>query len=154
MYMSKWNSMHFIIEHLRLYDLAAFLREQADDIFFELKDENRLNMLADKWSHYAEFCTCRDDNGHLVGMIVFYANRLEGQVAYIPHVYVKKEYRRKGIYGSLFRGMVGYVKQKGYNKIRLEVEKDNTIAIMTYCHYGFSIIGECKRYSYYMECFV
>ena len=57
--------MNITIEQLQLPELKAFLREQADDAFPDLKDEHRLKKLAEKWHTYAEFCICRDENYRL-----------------------------------------------------------------------------------------
>ena len=81
--------MNISIESLHLSELVAFLQIQADDCFPDLKDEERLNMLAEKWYNFAEFCTCREEDGHLVGMIVFYANQPENGIVYVPHFKIK-----------------------------------------------------------------
>jgi ribosomal protein S18 acetylase RimI-like enzyme len=129
--------MTFQIEQLGLEELSAFLCLQAEDSFPDLKDEERLKMLAEKWSKYAECSTCRTDEGLLVGMIAFYANGQGTDFAYIPHVYVSLEYRQQGLFGKMLRMMEAYVKQKGYTEIKLEVNNDNVIAKNSYLRQGF-----------------
>lgn len=138
------------IEQLSLEELRAFLREQADDTFPALKDEQHLNMLAEKWCKYAEFCTCRDENKQLVGIIAFYANQLGG-VAYIPHVYVSPNFRGKGIFTGLLHKVLEYVKGKGYTCLRLEVESNNLRAQKAYQKNGFRIDGNATDISIYMK---
>lgn len=142
--------MNIAIEHLILQELVAFLRKQADEVFSDLKDEGRLNMLAEKWCKYAEFCICRDEDGQLVGMIAFYANQCEGCVAYIPHVYVDKAYRGKGVFAGLFLVVKDYVRDKGFSQIRLEVKNNNLRARRAYQNIGFQIAGEASEESIFM----
>ena len=134
--------MRITIEPLQLPELVAFLRIQADDCFPDLKDEERLNMLAEKWHKYAEVCTCRDEDSHLVGMIAFYANK--PKVAYIPHIYVSKELRGKGTFAAMLSEVSNYVKSNYFQYIRLEVRKDNMRAISAYKKQGFLIDGDME----------
>ena len=143
--------MIIAIEQLELDELRSFLREQADDAFPDLKDEQRLNMLAEKWSNNAEFCTCRDDEAGLVGMIAFYANRPEEAVDYIPHVYVTRECRGQRVFTTMLHSVEKYVKKKGFHFIRLEVQKNNEIAQRAYLNHGFSFLGEATGNSLYMQ---
>lgn len=134
--------MTIAIEHLSLKELKSFLREQALDTFPALKDEHRLTMLAAKWYEHAEFCTCRDDSGQLVGMIAFYANQPETGIAYIPHIYVSPAYRGRGIFSQMLQRVVTNIKQKGYTSIKLEVSKDNMTAQKAYIKQGFQFLPE------------
>ena len=143
--------MTFEIERLKLEELRAFLQKQADEAFPDLKDEVRLNMLAEKWAMNAEICTCRDDDDSLIGMIAFYANRPEEAVAYIPHVYVNSESRGRNLFYSMMQRVEDYVREKGFCFIRLEVGKNNERAQRAYSHYGFRFIGDCSKESYYMQ---
>ena len=143
--------MIIAIERLSLQELKVFLREQADDAFPDLKDNERLNILAEKWHTYAEFCTCRNDNGHLLGMIAFYANQPEEGVVYLPHVYVRSDCRGQKIMTSMFQIIEKYAKEKDFESFRLEVSKNNEIAQKAYFHYGFSYSGEASAKSIYLQ---
>lgn len=129
--------MNFSIEPLQFDELQAFLRVQADDAFPDLKDEERLNMLAEKWHKYAKFCTCRDECGQLVGMIAFYANQPEKGIVYIPHVYVNSQHRGKKLMTSMLDTIKEYAINKGFQYMRLEVKQSNQRAQIAYMHYGF-----------------
>ncbi len=129
--------MIFKIERLGPEELSAFLRFQTEDSFPDLKDEERLKMLTEKWSTNAECSTCRDDDGKLAGMIAFYANGKGSDFSYIPHVYVSPDYRHLGLFTKMFQMMETYVKQKGYAKIKLEVNNNNIIAKKAYLRLGF-----------------
>lgn len=129
--------MEIIIEHLQLPELVAFLQIQADDAFPSLKDEIRLKTLAEKWRKYAEFCVCRDDDGQLIGMIAFYANNSVSKKAYITHVYISRDFRRNGVFKNMFFMVKDFVKSKGFDIIRLEVQNSNIGAVKTYQKAGF-----------------
>ena len=129
--------MIFQIERLGFEELIAFLRLQAEDSFPDLKDEDRLKMLAEKWSKKAEFSTCRNNERQLVGMIAFYANEKGVDFAYIPHVYVSPDYRHQGLFAKMFHMIVSYVKKKGFAKIKLEVDNDNVLAKTAYLRQDF-----------------
>ena len=139
-----------MMDYISLSELSDYLHFQAEDTFPALKDEHRLTMLAAKWYEHAEFCTCRDDSGQLVGMIAFYANQPETGIAYIPHVYVSPAYRGRGIFSQMFQKVVAYVKQKGYTSIKLEVSKDNMTAQKAYIKQGFQFLpdnsGDTSRF--------
>lgn len=129
--------MTFQLERLKFDELCAFLRLQAEDTFPDLKNEERLKMLAEKWSKNAECSTCRGDGGDLIGMIAFYANGQGADFAYIPHVYVSPEFRSKGLFRQMLQIIETYVKQKGFTKVKLEVNNDNLIAKNAYLKQGF-----------------
>lgn len=139
-----------MMDQISLSELSDYLHFQAEDTFPALKDEQRLAMLAEKWYHHAEFCTCRDDSGQLVGMIAFYANQPETGIAYIPHIYVSPAYRGRGIFSQMFQKVVAYVKQKGYTSIKLEVSKDNMTAQKAYIKQGFQFLPEKNRGGYFI----
>lgn len=122
-------------------ELLDYMRKQADDTFPDLKDEQRLSQLAEKWYTHAEFCLCRD-NDMLVGIIVFYANSQDTNIAYIPHVYVSPEYRRNGLFSQMLKNVKAFVKRKGFGEIRLEVETKNETAQRSYQHNGFRFLTE------------
>lgn len=141
--------MTIAIEQLSLSELKSFLREQAQDAFPSLRDEDKLNVLAEKWQSHAEFCTCRLDN-RLVGMIAFYANDSETGLAYIPHVYVSPFHRREGLFSKMLKLIEESITTRGFTKIKLEVDKNNLNAQAVYQKNGFSIIGETSLTSLYM----
>lgn len=142
--------MTIMIEQLSFPELKSFLREQAQDAFPSLRDEDKLNMLAKKWQRHAEFCTCRLDDC-LMGMVAFYANQPEKGIVYLPHVYVRSECRGQGIMTSLLHKIEEYTKGKGFIAFRLEVLKNNEIAQKAYSHYGFSYSGEASNKSIYLQ---
>jgi len=145
--------MTFQFERLEFEELCSFLRLQAEDSFLDLKDDNRLKMLAEKWSKNADCSTCRNDEGQLIGMIAFYANGKGVDFAYIPHVYVSPMYRRKGIFSNMLEIVTRHTKEKGFHEIRLEVDKQNKRAQQCYQRNGFDIIPSQNTdlHSFYMS---
>jgi len=141
------------IERLGFEELSAFLHLQAEDSFPDLKNEERLKMLAEKWSKNAECSTCRDDDGNLIGMIAFYANEQESDFAYIPHVYVSPVYRRKRMFSNMLEIVAKHIKEKGFHEIRLEVDKQNKRAQQSYQCNGFDIMSSNNPgfHSFYMS---
>ncbi len=129
--------MNIAIEQLKLDELKSYLRKQADDAFPDLKDAQRLNMLAEKWSENAEFCTCRNAEGDLAGMIAYYANRPESGVVFIPHIYVSPNYQGKGVFKRMLQMVENEIRRKGFQEIRLEVHNDNYVAFKSYERTGF-----------------
>jgi len=55
-----------------------------------------------------------------------------------------KEYRGKGIGTQLMLAMLQLLKEKGYNKTSLAVQKDN-YAVKVYQHVGFKIVNESNE---------
>ncbi len=73
-----------------------------------------------------------------------YSNEAGGRVVWIEEVFIKGEFRGKGLGGEFIR----FVKEKlgAFARIRLEVEDSNEGAIRLYKREGFSPLG----YSQYM----
>ncbi len=144
--------MTFQIERLEFEEFCVFLRFQAEEAFPNLKNEERLMMLAEKWSSNAECSTCRNDDGQLIGMIAFYSNGQGAEFAYIPHVYVSQMYRHQGVFTRMLKMVKEHVKQKGFTTIRLEVNKNNMQAQNAYLRNGFYFLpnNSERRNSIYM----
>lgn len=144
------EKLYYAIGHIALDELVFFLREQAQDSFPSLRDENYLETLAEKWSQNAKFCVCRKSDNTPVGMIAFYANQLETGTAYIPHVYVRPEFRNHGLFSSMFNLVSQYVKDHGFTNIRLEVAKENERARRAYLKSGFREECHASKESVYL----
>lgn len=134
--MIKQESISYQIAPIGYDEFLAFMRQQADDTFPSLKDEERLISFTTKLHENAEFCLCRDE-GDLVGMIAFYANGKRANFAYMPHVYVSPSYRVKGLFSKMLSIVEDYVRTKGFTEIRLEVDNNNYSAKSAYLRNGF-----------------
>ena len=125
-----------------IYDeLLDYMRQQANDTFPQLNDEEVLQNFASKLYTHAEFCICRN-NGMPVGMIAFYANGKGAEFAYIPHVYVSPEHRKHGLFKHMLNSVILYVRDRGFTELRLEVEKENKLAQNAYMRNGFQYLSD------------
>lgn len=59
--------------------------------------------------------------------------------------YVNLLQRRQGISKCLFRATFEAARRKGYEKILTFVRADNLVALATYLHHGFQLVGTAKR---------
>ena len=146
--MNKQGSISCQIESIDYDELLAFMRQQADDTFPSLQDEEHLLNFTHKIHSFADFCLCRN-NGMLVGIIAFYANGNGADFAYISHVYVSPDYRGKGVFSKMFSVVEDYVRTKGFSEIRLEVDNNNNSAQSAYIRNGFvqgKIASPCSVY--------
>lgn len=60
------------------------------------------------------------------------------EIWWLQSVYVLPQFRRQGVFSSLFGEVVKMAEKKGVMQIRLYMEKDNTKAYDTYRKHGFS----------------
>lgn len=90
----------------------------------------------------------KDDD--LVGLCACYMNNLETRIAYITHIEVHPECKHKGYGRKIMDATIVEAKSKGFEKIQLEVHKDNEVAIAFYGSFGFKNI-EDRGNKYLME---
>lgn len=83
------------------------------------------------------------DNGKIVGYAGFWNVSGEGD---ITNVAVIPEYRQQGIASKLIKKITDSARALGLSSITLEVRKSNTVAQNLYKKFGFSVVGERKRY--------
>ena len=92
----------------------------------------------------ADYCMAADDEGHVVGAIW---SRIMNDYGHVDDetpslaMSVLKEYRNKGIGTQLLREMLLLLKEKGYKRVSLSVQKAN-YAVRMYKKAGFVIAGE------------
>jgi ribosomal protein S18 acetylase RimI-like enzyme len=91
-----------------------------------------------------DFCLCTDVDGKLVGAIWVRNMKGYGSIDEItPELAISlyKEYRGCGIGTEMMENMLTHLKQVGYSKISLAVQKAN-YALKMYQKLGFQIINE------------
>lgn len=76
---------------------------------------------------------------NLIGLCACYINNEVSKIAYITHIAIQPEYRHKGLGRFIIEKTKEEVIKRGFNKILLEVAKDNLYAIAFYTSLGFSI---------------
>ncbi len=92
-------------------------------------------------------------DGKLVGAVWVRCIRAFGHIDdSVPEfaMAVYPEHRRKGIGTKLMRRMLAHLKNRGYSRTSLSVQKNN-YALKMYNNVGFKIIGE-NEHDYIMAC--
>jgi ribosomal protein S18 acetylase RimI-like enzyme len=85
------------------------------------------------------------DEDKLVGLIAVYCNDYDQKNAFITNVSVLPEYMRKGIAINLMNATIAFVQSsKDFDSIFLEVNKNNSKAIMLYKKCNFETINLFK----------
>jgi ribosomal protein S18 acetylase RimI-like enzyme len=78
----------------------------------------------------------------LVGLIACYLNDENSQMGYITNVSVNKEFYGLGIAKKLLENTIQLAKEKKFEYMKLEVRKDNFVAIKLYKIFNFIIETE------------
>ena len=112
-------------------------------------NEKVIDNLADKYNRYAEFYCCFTED-IIIGCIAFYSNDENKHIGFLSMIIVKKEYQAKGVGKKLLGLCIEKCIQRGMEKLRLEVNKNNINAINFYKKIDGIIIGE-KEDSFIME---
>lgn len=100
-----------------------------------------------------DYCLCAETKGRIVGAV--WVRNINGYGSVdddTPEfaISVHKEYRGHGIGTELMRRMLVLLKEKGYRKASLSVNKENN-AFRLYQRVGFQILRESEE-EYIMEC--
>jgi len=122
-------------------ELLRYMHYQVAEAFPHLRGEQRTKDFTDKLYAHACFCFCRDE-GHLVGMIAYYANGEGADFAYLAQVYVSPDYRRMGLCSRMLDLVAQDAGSKSFQEIRLEVYKYNKEAQHYYTDHGFVTMHE------------
>lgn len=94
-----------------------------------------------------DLCLVAEINGMIIGAVWVcdmedYGHIEDGILSFAISLY--KEYRGKGIGTELMKRMLAELKNKGYRKASLSVQKAN-YAVRMYKKLGFEIVGESKE---------
>ncbi len=125
--------------------LAIFIPEGVQAPPREIINQPELRVYVDGFgSQPDDHCLVAECDGAVVGAVWVRDMPDFGHIADgVPSfaISVRPEYRGSGIGTSLMRSMLGYLRQKGYAKASLSVQKANYAARM-YTKLGFRTIGE------------
>lgn len=127
---------------VRFIDLCHELDDFLNDIVGQEKQSanyNQYNMLSD--IHDVVLVM---DNGQAVGCGSF--KRYNHKVAEIKRVFVKKEYRRKGLAKQIMQSLEQKARETGYSKLILETGKLLKEAVKLYSGIGYKIIENYGQY--------
>ena len=140
--------MNIGIEFLDYESVFNFFLLTSSD-FPDFQDPLFLKERAMKLSKFAEFVTCRTAVGEKVGMIAFYRNN--PPLCYISHFSVLESYKGLGLFRQMYFLLEQVVCATGYSLIKLEVSRDNVLAINCYRSCGFEFVDNGLSKSLYME---
>jgi ribosomal protein S18 acetylase RimI-like enzyme len=104
-----------------------------------LKDEKRINTLAQKYAEIAEFYVLYSEN-ETCGFIAYYCND-ESRNAFVSMLMVREKFQRQGIGRAFLDRVIEDCERLGKNRIRLEVDTDNEKGLAFYKKNGF--VREC-----------
>lgn len=130
-----------------LNDIALHL-EACNDLFSPpLSSYVNISTYAHKIHRNSELFEAWD-NGELIGLVACYMNDPDNERAFITNVSVFKEYQGRGVAIQLLNKTISKVTGKSFNKIKLDVQVDNQIAIALYKKFGFYLSGKIgNKYS-------
>lgn len=108
-----------------------------------------LSEYALKLADNAEVFVAKDKS--ILGFIAIYSNDMISKTGYITQIGVKSTAQSKGLGKKLMNISYFICKEKGMQKIKLEVRKNNLKAIKFYQKEGFEKCGDATENSIYME---
>ena len=133
-----------------LYE-AIFQKDQENPLPKDIVDKPELSQYIDGFGRVDDFCLIADIDGRvggagwtrvLAGKVKGYGNVDEYTPEFAISVY--KEYRNMGIGTSLMRRMLDLLKEKGYKRASLAVQKEN-YAVRMYEKVGFKIVKKIEE---------
>ena len=128
-----------------IYDALMFF----DVCFPHLKEKiSDMQQFACKLSEFAEVYVSLENDKH-IGISCFYCNDTANKIGYITLIGVLPEYQGVGLGKSLLDFTVSVMKKKNMQKVKLEVDNDNSTAKKFYYRQGF-IEDSVKETSSYL----
>ncbi len=154
---------HLIIRPIKNNEIIL-LTDFVYDAIFQREGENLLprTIIQDPsiWIYIDEFGSRKDDlclvaelDGKIVGAVWTRCIKAFGHISNaIPEfaISIYSQYRGQGIGTALMKKMIVLLREKGYSKTSLAVQKDN-YAVKMYQQVGFEIYSETKE-EYIMIC--
>lgn len=130
-----------------LYD-AIYLPEGAAAPPREIVNQPELAVYITDFGQPGDLCLVAESYGHLLGTVWtrILAGKVKGYGNVDDHtpefaISVKKEFRQQGVSSKLMQEMIVLLKNKGYEKVSLSINKDN-YAYRMYQKLGFQAIRE------------
>lgn len=127
-----------------LYE-AIFQRDETNLISKSVINNPELQVyIEDFGSKKDDYCLCAEVDGKIVGAVWVRNIKGYGNIDEITPEFaisLYKEFRGYGFGTEMMKRMIAYLKQAGYSKTSLAVQKDNP-AVKMYLNVGFQIIDE------------
>jgi len=117
-------------------DMLWHLQECKDQFIPPLNQTVDISAYADKIKAHAVTFEAWDDRS-LVGLIAAYLNNETDRIGFITNVSTLPLMKGRGIAGALMKQCIQYASDRRFNKISLEVNRNNEAAIGLYRKYGF-----------------
>ena len=136
---------------------AIFNRDKNNSIPMAVLDEPQVKVYYEDFGRHDDNCLVIEADNRIIGAV--WTRILSGAVKGFGNIDERtpefgislfEEYRGKGFGTKLMKSMLELLKQKGYNRTSLSVQKDN-YAVNMYKNVGFSILKE-KGEEYLMVC--
>lgn len=143
------NEKYKILCIKSLDEIHQIIKMFDTDFEPSLSEILNLNNYADKLLQNAVVYTIKE-NDIFLGFTAFYANDSETHVAYLAQIAVKLEARNRKIGKILLDSCIETSKRHGMNKLKLEVNNCNTVAIKFYEDNSFNFCGNASANSKYM----
>lgn len=130
-----------------IYSMAGVNRTEATGIQADNNKEEMIASYENSMDHGAYFLVARTQES-LIGWVLVDRSLdwfTHKEIGWISDVYVKQEFRQKGIAKSLIEQSLVEFKQLGYNDVRLNVFSFNQKAISLYEKIGFKDVNKFMR---------
>lgn len=128
-------------------EIRKLLYEFDDSFFIPITELKNIEQYTEKLCKNA-YVYVEIEQSKNVGLLVFYANA--GKVSYLANLVIKKAYQGQQYGKKLMEFFIDFVKNKFFEKIRLEVDKKNKRAMQMYYKFGFAIEKEKNTDAWYM----
>lgn len=138
--MGKAKIYNVMVDFANENDIDAIVRIEGECFCNEAWSKQ---MIVSDFFKRSKYIVARDDYEEVIGYISMLDLDIEGEVL---RVAVKKQYRRKGVARQMFNFLVDYLKERGYQKLYLEVKSTNEEAIALYENLGFVKFNERRNY--------
>ena len=135
-----------IFERIKEYSQIHSAFEELKDSFYTVP--SKYEELIEKI--YKNGIVIAAKSGSINGLIAFYANDYTSKTAYITSVLVSLNSRGKGLGTALMKECEKICREKCFERIRLEVNSENGIAVSLYKKLGY-MYSEINQKSVYME---
>ena len=138
--MGKTKTYNVIIDFANENDIDSIVRIEGECFCGEAWSRE---MIESDFFKRSKYIVARNDYEEVIGYISMLDLDIEGEVL---RVAVKKQYRRKGVARQMINFLVDYLKERGYQKLYLEVKSTNAEAIALYENLGFVKFNERRNY--------
>ena len=140
----EMKSHEYMLLDVFLYE-AIFQRDETNLAPKSIVNKPELQVYINKFGEKKDdYCLCAEASGKVVGAVWVRNIKGYGSIDEITPEFaisLYRDFRGYGIGTEMMKSMLAYLKQVGYSKTSLAVQKDN-YALKMYLSVGFQIIDE------------